>query len=553
MTKILIVDDRPVNRQFLTTLLRYKSYETREACDGIEALTQVAEWRPNLAIVDLRMPRMDGQEFVNELRKHADPSLASTPVVFYTATYKEVEARSIAAACGVDLVLTKPAAPEVILDTIEAALGRQRVPSKDTERDAFAELHHAQARLSVLGELSIDLASEHDADLVLQKLTRAARKIVGADGALLCICGEEHTRHATSGRIAEVLADGLHGGRELCTLCRGSLEPTVIFENASLDGDVIGACLPPEERGRPYLSIPMTFSSARRGVLVLIGSPGAAPFTEEDGSLALTLTMQGSLTFENAALYGNLTEARRVLEQRVEERTRELSEVNQELESFSYSVSHDLRAPLRAINGFAGILLANHSEQLDEKARGYLGRVCAAADRMAELIDDLLTLSRCVRAAVVKTRVDVTALAQEIVRELTAASPDRRVDVAVEEGLFVHADGKLLRVILTNLLGNAWKFTGSRERASIGLERCANGDDDAFVIRDNGVGFDMSSAANLFAPFQRFHSSREFEGTGIGLATVQRLVHRHGGRVWMESAPERGTAFFVALPKGGQS
>ena len=553
MTKILIVDDRPVNRQFLMTLLGYKSYETREAGDGVEALAQVAEWRPDLAIVDLRMPRMNGQEFVNELRKHSDPSLATTPVVFYTATYKEVEARSIAAACGVDLVLTKPAAPEVILDTIEAALGRRRVSSKGAERDAFAELHHAQAKLSVLVELSIDLASEHDAGLVLQKLTRAARKMVGADGALVCICGEEQARHAASGRIAEVLADGLHGGRELCTLCRGSLEPSVIVENANLDGDVIGACLPPEERGRPYLSIPMTFSSARRGVLVLLGRPGAAPFTAEDGSLALTLTMQGSLTFENAALYESLAESRRVLEQRVEERTCELSEVNRELESFSYSVSHDLRAPLRAINGFAGILLANHSEQLDDEARGYLVRVRNASDHMAELIDDLLTLSRCIRAAVVKTRVDVTALAREIVGELMAGSPDRQVDVAIEEEFFVEADRKLFRIILANLLGNAWKFTGKRERACIGLERCANGDHDAFVIRDNGVGFDMSYAANLFAPFQRFHSSREFEGTGVGLATVQRLVHRHGGRVWAESSPELGAAFFVALPKGGLS
>ena len=552
MTKILIVDDRPVNRQFLTTLLRYKGYETREAGDGIEALEEIAEWNPDLAIVDIRMPRMNGQEFVNELRKIADPSRASTPVVLYTATYNETEARAIAASCGVEQILTKPAAPEVILGTIEAALGRRSVSPESSHKETLAELHDAQVRLSILVELSIDLASEHNADIVLRKLTRAARKIVRADGALVCICDGEQTRHAASGRIAEVLAERMHAGEQLCTLCRGTLTPNVV-ENAGLNGRTISACLPPEERERPYLSIPMNFSSARRGILVLIGNPGAAPFTEEDGSLALTLTMQGSLTFENAVLYEGLAEAQRVLEQRVEERTRELSEVNQELESFSYSVSHDLRAPLRAINGFAGLLLVNHSEQLDEKARGYLARVRDAADHMAELIDDLLTLSRCVRTAVVKTRVDVTALAQEIVRELMAGSPMRAVDVAIEEGLFVHADRKLLRVVLANLLGNAWKFTAKRESASIGLERCSNGDDDAFVVRDNGVGFDMTYAAKLFAPFQRFHTSREFEGTGVGLATVQRLVHRHGGRVWAESAPERGAAFFVALPKGADS
>ena len=541
MNKILIVDDRPVNRQFLTTLLRYKGYETREAGDGLEALEEMSGWDPDLALVDLHMPRMNGQEFVNELRKSAD----ATPVVFYTATYNETEARAIAASCGVEHILTKPAAPDVILGTIEAALGKPGVsPAIADDR---------QARLSILVELSLDLASEHDADIVLRKLTRAARRISRADGALVCICDPEQTRHAASGNIAEVLAERMHGSELLCVLCRGTVSPNVVEHAGTAGSDAVGASLPPEERERPYLSIPMTFASGRQGILILIGKRGAAPFTEEDGSLALTLTMQGSLTFENALLYEGLAEARRVLEQRVEERTRELSEVNRELESFSYSVSHDLRAPLRAINGFAGILLANHTEHLDEKARGYLVRVRNAADRMAELIDDLLTLSRCVRTAVVKSRVDVTALAQEIVRDLMAGSPMRAVDVAIEEELFVHADRKLLRVVLANLLGNAWKFTTTRERASIDLQRCQDGDDDAFVVRDNGVGFDMSYAANLFAPFQRFHSSHEFEGTGIGLATVQRLVHRHGGRIWAESAPERGAAFFVALPKGAES
>ena len=390
--------------------------------------------------------------------------------------------------------------------------------------------------------LTLELTGERDAGAVLDKLTRAARELLAAEGAFACVCDSERTHHAAAGSIAERLSARTEKREHLCMLCSRSL--------AVFDGDPIAAFLPAEERGRPYLSIPMAFSGARRGVLVVVGSAGAPQFADAERSLALTLAMLGALAFENAVLYEGLAEARRVLEQRVEERTRELYELNRELETFSYSVSHDLRAPLRAIHGFTALLLDNHSGQLDEKGRGFLTRVRDAADHMAELIDDLLALSRCVRTPMVKTRVDAGALAHDIVGELMAGSRARDVGVEIDEALFVHADRKLLRMILANLLGNAWKFTAKRDGAVIELRRCANGEDDTFVVRDNGVGFDMSSAPNLFAPFHRFHSRHDFEGTGIGLATVQRLVARHGGRVWAESSPDRGAAFYVALPKG---
>ncbi|HEV2720684.1 MAG TPA: ATP-binding protein [Thermoanaerobaculia bacterium] len=365
------------------------------------------------------------------------------------------------------------------------------------------------SRLATLVELSIDLAGERAPGGVLRKLTGAACTLLDAGGALACVCGMGGPRHAVAGTMPDEVV------QRLC----------------AVEFSALG----------PYLFIPMTLSSEFLGSLVVASRPGAAPFSENDAALARTLTMHGSLIYEKAVLYENL-------DKRVEERTRELHEVNLELESFSDSVSHDLRAPLRAINGFTDILLARETD--DDKARGYLGRVRAAAARMEELIDDLLTLSRCVRADVTKTRVDVSAIAKEIVGELRAASPARAADVVIEEGLFAYADAGLLRVILTNLLGNAWKFSAKRERARIELARCDNGGGDAFVVRDNGAGFDMTSAAKLFAPFQRFHPSSEFEGTGVGLATVQRLVHRQGGRVWAQSAPERGAAFFVTLPKG---
>jgi len=229
------------------------------------------------------------------------------------------------------------------------------------------------------------------------------------------------------------------------------------------------------------------------------------------------------------------------------ELTGELERANRELDAFSYSVSHDLRAPLRAIDGFARALLRNHAAALDEGGRHYLDRIVSGVGRMSTLIDALLELARISRAAVSKTNVDLSALAGEVAADLRAAQPDRAVTVDIEPGLVARGDHRLLSVVLVNLIGNAWKFTARTAAARIEVARHF-GEPHAFSVRDNGAGFDMAYAGRLFAPFQRFHAGSEFAGTGIGLATVQRVVTRHGGRIWAEAAPDRGAAFFFTLP-----
>ena len=219
---------------------------------------------------------------------------------------------------------------------------------------------------------------------------------------------------------------------------------------------------------------------------------------------------------------------------------------NRELEAFSYSVAHDLRAPLRAIDGFSQALLEDYAGKLDQQGRDFLGRVRAAAQRMAALIDDLLALSRLSRSEMKLERVDLSKLGKEVAAELSRRDPKREVDVRVADGLTVRADPRLLRVALDNLLGNAWKFTSQRPSAHIELG-AHNGH---FFVRDDGVGFDMAHAEKLFGAFQRLHAEREFEGTGIGLATVARIVHRHGGQVWAEGQPGKGATFFFTLPTG---
>jgi light-regulated signal transduction histidine kinase (bacteriophytochrome) len=218
-----------------------------------------------------------------------------------------------------------------------------------------------------------------------------------------------------------------------------------------------------------------------------------------------------------------------------------------ELEAFSYSVAHDLRAPLRSIDGFSQALLEDCFEKLDPQGRNYLTRVRESAQRMGQLIDDLLMLSRVAQSALSHEPVDLSALARASAARLQRAEPEREVELVVTDGLLGNGDSRLLRILFDNLLGNAWKFTGKRAKARIEFGRSGDGAPPAYFVRDNGAGFDMAYATKLFGVFQRLHSVNEFEGTGIGLATVQRIIRRHGGRVWAEGEVDRGATFYFTL------
>ncbi|HKK08220.1 MAG TPA: ATP-binding protein [Gemmatimonadota bacterium] len=268
----------------------------------------------------------------------------------------------------------------------------------------------------------------------------------------------------------------------------------------------------------------------------------------------------GELAAAFNAMARQVADAHDRLEAEVRERTLELERqtadleaTNEELEAFSYSVSHDLRAPLRAINGFSQALLEDYEDELDEEGRGYLGRVSAAADRMGELIDDLLSLSRVARTELRDESVDLGAMARDVLGELRASHPARTVEVAVDADAGARGDPELLRIALENLLENAWKFTGRRQNARIEFGVGQDGGERIFFVRDNGTGFDMAYADRLFSPFQRLHRAEEFHGTGIGLATVQRVIRRHGGSVWAESEPGRGATFCFTLDGGERS
>ncbi|EKV00511.1 bacteriophytochrome (light-regulated signal transduction histidine kinase) [Leptolyngbya sp. PCC 7375] len=309
---------------------------------------------------------------------------------------------------------------------------------------------------------------------------------------------------------------------------------------------------------RANLVVPLLQGRHLWGLLCIHQCQAPRQWQETEIEFVQQIASHLAVALQHAELWADL-QAEVVERQQAEERAQalnrglqqaiiELKAVNQELEAFSYSVSHDLRAPLRSIDGFSQALLEDCLENLDESGQDYLRRIRSATQRMGALIDDLITLSRVTRNDMHKGSVDLSRLAHRICIDLQQASPERQVEWEIQPGMLAYGDRPLLQVVLDNLLNNAWKYTSKQSHAKIefGVITQENGIP-AYFIRDNGVGFDISFIDKLFRPFQRLHGMHEFSGNGIGLATVQRIIHRHGGQVWAEGALDQGATFYFTL------
>jgi two-component system, NtrC family, sensor kinase len=520
-TKILIVDDSLTFRETMSSAYREAGYVVLAAASGEEGLAIIADRRPHLVVVDGFLPGMDGATLIRRVR--LDAALRRIPCLLLTGSEdRDAELRALEA--GADAFVRKEEDIEVILAKTAAVL-RSSASAAPSE---VGSLHGPHKILAVddsktyLHELSDALAGE-GYDVVLAQSGEEALDLLAVQ-AVECI-------------LLDLLMPGM-GGKEACQRIKAAPDlrdiPLILLtavedRGAMLDGLSSGA--------DDYISKSSEFEVLKARVRAQIRRK---QFEDENRRIREEL-LRKELDAAEARSAKELAETRAAL-------VAELERKNKELEAFSYSVSHDLRAPLRSIDGFSKALIEDCADKLDEEGLKHLNRVRAAAQRMGELIDDMLQLSRVTRLDLNRRRVDLSALAREVAADLQRQEPERRVVVELEDGLFADADPRLVRIVLENLLGNAWKFTRKVEEPKIVIGM-REGDGPVFFVRDNGAGFDMQHAEKLFRPFQRLHVESDFPGTGIGLATIHRVIDRHGGRVWAEAVVGEGATFFFSLTK----
>lgn len=393
---------------------------------------------------------------------------------------------------------------------------------------------------SLLVEIVKQLSLARSLDAIVDIVKSGARQLIGADGATFVLRDGDQCHY-----VAEDAIGPLWQGRRFPL--RACISGWAMLEKeAAVVPDIYADPRIPADAYRPTFVKSLVMVPIRANAPIgAIGNYWASHHhaSAEEVELVQALADSTSLAFENLELYAQL-------ERRVRDRTAKLQAANEELEAFSYSVSHDLRAPLRTIQGYAELLLGQIQPPLAGAAVAYAERMRGAAQRMNVLIEDMLSLARVSQAALMPRPVGIGSMAAEILRSLASTSASREpVEWSVDESLMADGDPGLLRIALENLLSNAWKYTARTAQARIEFlaERQANGTT-VYVVRDNGAGFDMAHADQLFQPFQRLHTEAEFPGTGIGLAIVRRVIQKHGGRIWAEAAPGAGASFRFTLP-----
>ena len=418
--------------------------------------------------------------------------------------------------------------------------------------DAVPQSRSGEERPYRVFTVFTDITEQRHAEAALRR-SEAMRDLAEKTGRIM-----SYTLDLTTGRIT--WSRGVHAiydlddgdvGAELAGSLPGEVADALLAHVVPEDREVVLAQVTRTATTGAYA--PLDFRIRHRDGSVRVVHSDGQVVCDEDGVPVRVVGYHQDVTEQHRAAE-EIRALNAELEQRVRERTAELEtaterlrEANAELESFSYSVSHDLRAPLRAIDGFSEILVEDYAGLLDEDGLAHLARIRNGAQRMGRLVDDLLALSRVGRQELQVGDVDLSLAAARILGELAAAEPERCVDVVVQPGCRAAADKGLVTVLLTNLLGNAWKFSAASEEARIEVGSAADDGETAFFVRDNGAGFDQAGAERLFRPFSRLHSEQEFAGTGIGLAIVQRIVARHGGRCWAEGAPGEGATFSFTL------
>jgi len=519
---ILIIDDSPTFREEMRQALEDAGYAVLAATSGEEGLRVAADRRPNAIVVDGMLPGIDGANVIRRVR--LDAAMQGIPCLLLTASEdRGSELRALDA--GADAFVRKDESFDVFLAKLGATLRSVAGRASGATASLLGpkKILAVDDSLTYLHELA-DMLRDEGYDVVLARSGEEALELLAVE-PVDCI-------------LLDLLMPGL-GGQETCRRIKSApivrdiplLMLTALEDRAAmLEGLGAGA--------DDYISKASDFDVLKARVRAQIRRK---QFEDENRRIRQEL-MGRELEAANARAAQELAETRATL-------VEELERKNAELEAFSYSVSHDLRAPLRAIDGFSQMLIEDHGGKLDVQALEWLQVVRGSARRMGELIDDLLQLSRVGKAPLRRQKIDLSELARSVAAELHKRDPERNVDMRIQDGLPADADSGLLRIALENLLGNAWKFTSKAPGAliEIGVDDTPEGR--VYFIRDNGAGFNMAYAERLFRPFQRLHTEAEFPGTGIGLATIRRIIDRHGGRIWADSVVGEGASFYFTLNK----
>jgi signal transduction histidine kinase/CheY-like chemotaxis protein len=565
--KILVAEDDAEARELLMLSLADGDYDLLQAADGIEALHLLRTEHPDLLITDIVMPRMDGYELVRKLRQ--DESMSGTPVIFCSASYHEREVREMARSLGVRSTLSKPYDLEIVRETVNAALATK--PTGGAQPLPLSVDGGAQERLSALVTFSRRVFGQTDPAVILESTCDAARDILLAQVAQLVIVSNDGSRQATTSsglsgeEMERLLASHMYRDLVLSLENGGSAlypmdESIVASGDAPQRGDFVS-----------MLGVPIASVSRSYGYLCVLNRIGLPGFTEEDLAVARAIAAQVAVAYENALQHQALqdeidrraemeSEIRRLnqdLEKRVAERTAELEIANRELEAFSYSVAHDLRAPLRLIHAHVQMLREHKGPPGAREPTIHMEQIQRGAKEMSALIDGLLALSRVSHVEMRREPCSLDSMVKHAVDRASQEAQGREIEWRLNPMPAVSCDPELMQQVFANLIGNAVKYSRPRAKPiiEIGTGVVSEGDSGTtatpgeryIYVRDNGVGFDMRYARKLFGVFQRLHRQDEFEGTGIGLATVSRIVERHGGTIWAEASPGRGAEFRFTL------
>ena len=378
-------------------------------------------------------------------------------------------------------------------------------------------------------DLQKEIAERQQAEQALRKSEERYRALFGLESDAILLISTDNMNILDCNSAATELYGYTRGELLSMNAAVLSIEPERIQQYAADDNQTI--------------HIPQRFDRTKAGRVFPVEITGRY-FDLQDKNLLLVAVRDIT---ERVRAEESLREYREHLEDLVQERTAQLSYTNQELESFSYSVAHDLRAPLRAINGFSQAILEEHAEHINPEVETYLTQVIRSGENMSQMLDALLSLSRVTLSEINLEQVNLSLMARAIMNDLQSSEPGRNAEIIIADDLTVIADRRLMQILLTNLLGNAWKFSSRRPRARIEVGKKEDGVTTYFV-RDNGVGFDMAYIKNLFVVFQRLHTEKEYPGNGVGLATVRRIIHRHNGEIWAEGSVDRGATFYFTIP-----